>query len=116
MICTHVAVLQPSVALQVRVMIVPWGHWPFTASLCVTDGIAPQLSVAVAVPVTEGSVGVPQGSVMSGGQVIVGRRHVVDRDGLGAEARVAARILELVGAGDHVVARAGRRHRRRPRA
>ena len=70
-----------------------------------TGGIAPQLSVAVAVPVTAGSVGVPQGSVKSGGQVIAGA--VVSWTVI-----VCVQMLalphgssSLVGAGDHVVAR-----------
>src|SRR5262245_15779432 len=72
MIWTQVAELQPSVAVQVRVIVAPCGHWPEVTSLYETSGVAPQLSVAVAVPVTDGSVGVPHGSVKSGGQVSTG--------------------------------------------
>ena len=64
--------LQPSVAVQVRVIVAPGGQVPdHHVGVASIVGAVPQLSVAVAVPVTDGSVGVPHGSVTSGGQVIV---------------------------------------------
>jgi len=64
---------QASVAVQVRVMFGWPGQLPgAVASVKVIVGVPPQLSVAVAVPVFEGSVEAPQASSLSPGQVIVG--------------------------------------------
>jgi hypothetical protein len=74
MICTQLAWLQPSFAVHVRVMVSAIsGHGPpLSTSLNVTVGEGLQLSVAVAVPVVAGVVGVPHGPVKSGGHVITG--------------------------------------------
>src|SRR4029079_10761252 len=73
MIWAHVAVLPlASIAVQVRVMIGPAQVAPVVASENVTVTAPPHGSVAVAVPVTAGVVGVLQGTLASGGQVMVG--------------------------------------------
>src|SRR5207253_11196311 len=62
-----------SVAVQVRVMTVVVGQVPGAVlSLCVITGVGSQLSVAVALPVTIGSLEVLHWTVASGGQVITG--------------------------------------------
>ena len=74
MICTQELLLPAqSVAVQVRVMTEVLGHVPGTVlSLCVITGAGSQLSVAVALPVTIGSLEVLHWTVASGGQVITG--------------------------------------------
>lgn len=48
-------------------------HWPATiVSVELMTGVPPQLSAPVAVPVVAGNVLVPNVTVMSGGQVMVG--------------------------------------------
>src|SRR2546427_8374829 len=62
-----------SVAVQVRVMTLVLGQLPGTVlSLCVITGVGSQLSVAVALPVTIGSLEVLHWTVVSGGQLITG--------------------------------------------
>jgi hypothetical protein len=80
MIWMHVdTLLQSSVAVQVRVRVALVGlgiGWveqvPTCTSVNVTAGFGSQLSVAVAEPVADGTVELPQGTVMSGGHVIAG--------------------------------------------
>ena len=66
--------LQTSVAVQVRVIVADRRAGPARLHVRERDrsGFGSQLSVAVAVPVIAGSVGVPHGAVKSGGQVITG--------------------------------------------
>lgn len=73
-ICTQLLVLpQSSVAVQVRVMILSWGHAPpDTTSLEAMVGEPSQLSVAVAVPVLAGKVLAVHWIVIFWGHVIDG--------------------------------------------
>src|SRR5436309_485649 len=66
---------QASVAVQVRVMTVVFGQLPGAVlSLWVMVGAGSQLSVAVALPVTLGSVGEFNRTVFFGGHVTIGGR------------------------------------------
>jgi hypothetical protein len=74
MTCWQVALLlQSSVAVQVRVIVVGAGQGPpATLSMKVTFGVASQLSIAVALPVALGAVEPPQAIVIFPGQVSTG--------------------------------------------
>jgi hypothetical protein len=64
---------QSSVAIQVRVIVLSWGHAPGAAtSLKVRDAVASQLSVAVATPVLAGKVLAVHSIVTLAGQVMTG--------------------------------------------
>ena len=64
---------QPSCAVQVLVMVLPWGQPPpAVTSLNPMIGADEQLSVAVAVPVLAGAVLSEHAIVIFGGQVITG--------------------------------------------
>jgi len=77
MICTQLEVLlQESVAVQVRVMMAAGPgvaeHVPVCMSVWLIVGFGSQLSVAVADPVTAGSVELPHATVTFGGHVMIG--------------------------------------------
>ena len=74
MVWIQVALLpQSSVAVQVRVIVLSWGHDPATVtSVNVNAKTASQLSVPVAVPVLAGNVLSEHWIVRFGGQVIEG--------------------------------------------
>src|SRR5687768_18524318 len=74
MVCTQELLLPAqSVAVQVRVMTEVLGQAPGAVlSVKVITGAGSQLSVAVALPVTLGSLGVLHWTVASGGQLITG--------------------------------------------
>lgn len=72
-VCVQVDLFpQASVAVQVRLMVASQGIFPETTSERVKVIGPGQLSVAVAVPVTEGMVSVVQVTVAVGGHTIVG--------------------------------------------
>src|SRR5207247_2171461 len=74
MCCTQALMLpQASVAFQVRSMpALPVQLAGVAASVWVMTGVLPQLSVAVALPVSAGTVESPQARILSGGQAITG--------------------------------------------
>src|SRR5437773_2363249 len=74
MCCTQVVIFpQASVAFQVRSMpALPVQLAGVAASVCVMAGVPPQLSVAVALPVSAESVESPQAKTLSAGQAITG--------------------------------------------
>lgn len=72
-VCVQVDLFpQASVAVHVRLIVASQGILPETTSERVKVIVPGQLSVAVAVPVTEGIVSVVQVTVAVGGQTIVG--------------------------------------------
>ena len=75
MVCRHVTeLLQSSIPVHVRRIVYSWGHAPaIVTSADVTDGVASQLSVAVAIPfVPPGAVLAVHSIVRFGGHVITG--------------------------------------------
>src|SRR5207247_8969340 len=74
MCCTHVLILpHASLAFQVRSMpALPVQLAGVAASVCVMTGVPPPLSVAVALPVSAGSVEAPAGQTLVAGEAING--------------------------------------------